>query len=132
MAYLTGFGPTTFSIAVGGVTLTLCIKLTAKTTPVDGTYDMSVCERPTAPNPGCSTAPLLDVGSVTLDQSGKITAYSFPKGFANKKWTSFGGTFHADGTGSGNIEDDQHSPILTAGTWSAGGSGKEFPKGAHA
>jgi len=124
MSFLPSFGPTSFDIEIGKHNLTLCIELTATTTPPDGTYTMSVGE---AGAQGCGSATMHNVATLTLDQNGDITGSRFTGRFGNRGWLSMTGSFETDGTGGGDINDDSN-PTGTNGIWAAGGTGEPFPK----
>jgi hypothetical protein len=121
MSYLSSFGPTSFDIAINGHDLELCVKLTATTNPANGTYTMYVGE---PGEDGCSDSTLREVATVTLDEDGEMTDCQFGANkFSGRSWQSMSGTFNADGTGSGEINDDAN-PTGINGTWAAGGSGE--------
>jgi hypothetical protein len=124
MSYPSSFGPTSFDISINGHNLNLCIKLTATTSPANGTYTMSVG----APsNDSCTASTLTDVATVTLDENGEMTDCQFDGRFSGRNWQSMSGAFNTDGTGGGNIDDDAN-PTGISGTWAAGGGGQPFPQ----
>jgi hypothetical protein len=124
MSYLSSFGPTSFDISINGHDLNLCIKLTATTSPADGTYTMAVG----APsNDSCTVTTFTNVATVALDENGNVQTCSFRSKFSGRNWQSMSGVFNTDGTGSGEINDDA-DPTGINGSWGAGGGGKPFPQ----
>jgi hypothetical protein len=124
MSYLSSFGPASFDISINGHDLNLCIKLTATTSPANGTYTMAVG---TPSNDSCSASTLTDVATVTLDENGEVTNCQFGGRFSGRNWKSMSGVFNTDGTGEGEINDDA-DPTGINGVWSAGGGGEPFPQ----
>lgn len=130
MSYLSGFGPTSFSISVVNDGRARCIQLVAQTTPPNGTYTLFIGH---PPNPGeCSaTSDFTARGTVVLDQNGRVQSLAPLPGadgapIGGHDWKRMSGTFNSDGTtGTGGIGDDTNSDIIS-GVWSAGGGGEPF------